>query len=50
MPDLSEYFEGLTDTLRRSRGDALLFASFLSGLAGLDQAQLWVRDLTVESH
>lgn len=47
---LSENFKGPTDTLRGGRGDVLLFASFLSGLACLDQAQLWVRDITVESH
>lgn len=49
MSDLSES-EGPTDTLRRCGEDALLCAPFPSGLAGLDQAQLWVRDLTVDSH
>ncbi len=47
---LSENSEGPADTLRGGGGDALPFASFLSGLACLDQAQLWVKDLTVESH
>lgn len=42
--------EGPKDTLRQCEEDTLLCTSFTSDLAGLDQAQLWVRDLTVDSH